>query len=121
VRRGKVARGAKLVDTEIAFGRWTQVRVEKEKSTRPNRAGSFVFSHDLRDIDPAYEIIQLGLEDGVIERNASGWYEYTDLDDKIWKGVEKNFTRYLRENDELRDELESLIEANTLELEHGDG
>ena len=119
VRKGKVARGAKLIETEIPFGRWTQVRVEKEKSTRPNREGAFVFNHDLRDIDPAYEIIQLGLEDGLIERSASGWYNYVDLDDREWKATERNFTKYLREDEELREELESAIRATTAGIADG--
>jgi len=120
-RKGKRARGGKLIETEITFGRWTQVKVEKDKSTRPNREGAFVFSHDLKDIDPAYEIIQLGLEDELIERAANGWYSYTDLDDREWKGSERKFTAYLRENETLREELEDVIRANTIELEHGDG
>jgi recombination protein RecA len=117
VRKGKVARGGKLVEAEISFGRWTQVRVEKDKSTRPNREGAFVFNHDLKDIDPAYEIIQLGLEDGLVERSASGWYSYTDLDDREWKGTEKNFTKYLRDEEELREELDSAIRATTAEMD----
>jgi recombination protein RecA len=115
IRKGKVARGGKLVETDVPYGRWTQVRVEKEKSTRPQREGAFVFNHDLRRIDPAYEIIQLGLEDGLIERTASGWYSYVDLDDVEWKGTEKKFAKMLRENEELYHELRTAIEATTRE------
>lgn len=113
-RKGKVARGGKLVETDVTYGRWTQVRVEKEKSTRPSREGAFVFNFDLEIIDPAYEILQLGLEDGLIERTASGWYSYTDLDDHEWRATEKKFTKYLRENDDLYRELRDVIEDNTL-------
>lgn len=112
-RKAKVAHAGKLVETEIVYGRWTQIRVEKEKSTRPQREGAFVFNHDLGIIDPAYEIIQLGLEDGIIARNAGGVYSYTDLEDHEWKGHEKKFTKYLRENEELRGEIETLLIWNT--------
>jgi recombination protein RecA len=114
VRKGKVARAGRLVETEVVFGRWTQVRVEKEKSTRPQREGAFVFNHDLGTIDPAYEIVQLGLEDGLITRSASGRYSYVDLDDKEWQGTERSFTRWLRENEDLQQELVSVIQDNTL-------
>ena len=87
----KVVRGGKQVETEVPVGRWTQCRVEKDKSTRPNREGSFVFDYDLRTIDPTWEIISLGLEDGLIERSASGWYSYVDLDDREWRNTEKRF------------------------------
>lgn len=117
MRKAKVARAGKLVEAEIVYGRWTQVRVEKEKSTRPQREGAFVFNHDLRIIDPAYEVIQLGLEDGLIDRTANGIYSYTDIDDHEWKGYEKKFAQFLRENDELRQELIDVIVENTREQE----
>jgi recombination protein RecA len=114
-RKGKKAKGGKLVETDIPYGRWTQLRVEKEKSTRPLREGAFVFNFDLEMIDPAYEIIQLGLEDGLIERSSGGQYSYIDLDDHQWKGTERVFTKMLRENEDLYDELRTVIEANTAE------
>jgi recombination protein RecA len=120
-RKGKVARAGKLIEAEIPFGRWTQLRVEKEKSTRPLREGSFVFNFDLEMIDPAYEIIQLGLEDGLIERTSTGIYSYVDLDDREWKGSEKKFTKMLRDQEELQEELVTAIVSNTIEQGGGDG
>ena len=117
----KVARAGKLVESEVTVGRWTQVRVEKDKSTIPGREGAFVFNYDLKMIDPAWEIIQLGLEDGVIERSASGWYSYTDLDDREWKGGEKKFRSILMENEELRDEIVAVIEDSTANQTIGGG
>jgi recombination protein RecA len=111
-RKAKVARGGKLVEADVVYGRWTQVRVEKEKSTRPLREGAFVFNFDLQVIDPAYEIIQLGLEDGLIERTASGIFSYTDLDDRVWKGHEKKFAAYLRKYKGLYKEIRDVIEEN---------
>lgn len=113
-RKGYRIRGGKRVETDVPFGRWTQVRAVKEKSTRPYREGAFVFNHDLGTIDPAYEILQLGLEDELVERNSTGRYSYTDLEGKTWKGTEKVFTKYLRESEELQEELITAIQANTL-------
>jgi recombination protein RecA len=121
MKKAKVAKAGKLVETEVPFGRWTQVRVEKEKSTRPLREGAFVFNFDLGRIDPAYEIIQLGLEDGLIDRTSTGVFSYTDLDDHTWTGHEKKFTAYLRDNEELREEIESVIRDNTASEGGGDG
>lgn len=112
-RPGFRIRGGKRVETEVQFGRWVQVRVIKDKSTRPNREGAFVFNHDLRMIDPAYEILQLGLEDELIERSSTGRYSYVDLDDHEWKGTEKQFTNWLRTKDELAHELITAIQDNT--------
>jgi hypothetical protein len=50
------------------------------------------------------EIIELGLLDGLIERRANS-YVYTDLDDKEWKGTYKQFSNFLRKNEELAEEL----------------
>lgn len=103
--KAKRARGGKLVETEVEVGRWVQVRVEKDKSTVPHREGAFVFNHRMKRIDPASEIVQLGLEDGLIERSSNGWYSYTDLDGNVWKGTEKRFYKMLNSEDALREEL----------------
>lgn len=113
LHKKKVARAGKLVETEKPFGRWVQVKAVKDKSTVPYMEGAFVFNHRMKKIDPAYEILQLGLEDELIERSSTGVYSYTDLNDKEWKGKEKQFTGYLRKDDELREELESVIVENT--------
>jgi len=108
-------RAGKLVESDVEIGRWVQVRAVKEKSTRPLREGSFVFSHELRRIDPASEIVMLGLEDGLIE-HAAGRYEYVDLDDYRWRGTLKQFSGWIRDNPELRKELESVISENSREV-----
>jgi recombination protein RecA len=79
----------------------------------PTVKGAFVFNHDLKMIDPAYEILQLGLEDELIERSSTGRYSYVDLDDKEWKGTEKQFTNWLRTKEELAQELITAIQDNT--------
>lgn len=108
-----VARAGKLVETEVAVGRWTQVRVEKDKSTIPNREGAFFFDYEMKKIDSSWEIISLGLEDGIVHRTSNGIYSYVDLDDKEWKGFEKKFRKLLRDNPGMRGEIEDVIEDNT--------
>lgn len=107
------AKAFKLVESEVPVGRWTQVKVEKDKSTIPGREGSFVFNFDMKMIDPASEIIQLGLEDGLVERSGN-LFSYVDLEDKHWVGTEKKFSAYIRDNPELREELESAIIDQTV-------
>ena len=111
--KSKRARAGKLVETDVPVGRWVQVRVVKDKSTSPGREGAFVFDYRLKKISPAWEVIQLGLEDGLIERSANGWYSYTDIEDHEWKGPVKKFTGWLNKNDDLRAELEAVIRDNT--------
>ena len=73
------------------------------------REGSFVFNHEMKRIDPGYEILQLGLEDGLIERSGSGRYSYVDVDDREWKGTEKVFVKYLNNDADLAAELTAAI------------
>jgi recombination protein RecA len=107
-------RAGKMVESDVEIGRWVQVRAVKEKSTRPLREGSFVFSHELRRIDPASEIIMLGLEDGLIE-NSAGRYEYVDIDDYEWRGTYKQFSGWVRDNPQLQKELTDAISENSCE------
>lgn len=116
----KIARGGKLVESEVQTGRWIQVRAEKDKSTRPYREGAFIFSSETNSIDVASEIIQLGLEDGLIEQSTRG-YSYVDLDEHEWKGTAKGFSKILRENEELQHELITVIADNTITQELGEG
>lgn len=107
-------RGTKIIDaTDVKVGNWVQVRSVKEKSTRPFREGAFIFNYDMKMIDPASEIIHLGLVDELVTRNGSGQFTYVDLDDRKWVGNEKKFSRYLRDNEELADEIITAIEDVT--------
>ncbi len=109
----RVIKNGKPVLTEVPTGRWIQVRVEKDKSTRPNREGSFVFDYELKMIDPTWEIISLGLEDQMIERSSSGIYTYEDITGEIWQGNAKKFREILRDNEELFEELSVAIRDET--------
>jgi recombination protein RecA len=106
------ARGEKLVEAEVPVGRWTQVKVEKDKSTIPGREGAFVFDYEMKTIDPASEILQLGLEDGLIERSGNV-FAYTDIDSHLWSGTRNRFAKFIYESEELREELVTAIEDVT--------
>jgi len=112
LNKRNVVRAGKLVNAEVATGRWTQVKVEKDKSTRPNREGSFVFDFDLKTIDETWDIISLGLEDGLIEREGNS-YLYTDMDGTTHKYPERKFRENLRKNPSLLEELRTAIEYET--------
>lgn len=111
-RSRNVARGGKLVKKEIAVGRWIQVRVEKDKSTRPYREGSFIFDGDMEAIDIASEVVHLGLEDGIITMRGKN-YVYEDVEGVEWSYMEKKFYKVIRENEELRSEIVAEIQDNT--------
>jgi len=108
-----VSRGGKLVNAKVQVGRWIQVRVEKDKSTRPFREGSFIFDNDRGEISLPSEIIELALVDGVLEKTAKG-FRYVDLDDKEWKGSYNQFVKMLRQSDDLTQELVSVINDQTV-------
>jgi recombination protein RecA len=112
-QKRKVVKNGQPITTDISTGRWIQVRVEKDKSTRPFREGSFVFDYDLKTIDPNWEIISLGLEDDLIERNTAGKYSYEDIDGTLWEGNEKRFRGILRENPEMFEEIAVAIRDET--------
>ena len=109
----RVIKNGQPVNTDVSTGRWIQVRVEKDKSTRPFREGSFVFDYDLKTIDPGWEVISLGLEDELIERDTSGKYSYEDIEGTIFSGNEKKFRGILRENPELFEEIAVAIRDET--------
>lgn len=105
VQKRTVVKQGKPIEKDVTTGRWIQVRVEKDKSTRPGREGSFVFDYDLKTIDPTWELISLGLEDGLIERNSTGRYSYEDVAGEVWQGTERKFREILRDNVEIFDEI----------------
>jgi recombination protein RecA len=116
-----VARGGKLQNGKVQIGRWIQLRCEKDKSTRPFREGSFIFDNESSEISEASEIIELGLLDGLIERKDNSFY-YTDLDDREWKGTYKAFSKLLRTESVLRDELIAVIQDQTVsDITGGEG
>jgi recombination protein RecA len=113
--------GGKLQKKEVQTGRWVQCRVEKDKSTTPYGEGSFLFNNDLGRIDDAYEILQLALEDEIVEWTGK-MVRYVDLEDREWRGYERKFIDYLRNEEDLRNEILAEVRDNTIRLARlGDG
>jgi hypothetical protein len=104
----------KLEDKDVQVGDWISVRAEKEKSTRPHQQATFIFDNEEGRIDPYSEIIQLGLEDELIERHGNT-FQYESVDGEDWSGSEKQFRKYLIENDDLFEELYDAISDTTVE------
>ncbi len=114
-KKKKYAEKGKLVDKEMKSGDWIQVRATKEKAAKPYMQGAFIFDNDKGRIDPASEIIQLGLEDGLID-SVGNRYVYTDLDGQEWKGGLKDWRKFISNEPELYEELASAIADQTHEL-----
>jgi recombination protein RecA len=116
-RKKNVAEKGKLVEKEMQVGNWIQVRAEKEKSTRPYMQAAFVFDNERGRIDPLSEIIQLGLEDGLIHKSGNSFrYDAISDDESIYGANEKAFRKQLVAAPEISTELVELIQQQTLEL-----
>lgn len=111
----KKAAKSKLADKPTTVGHWVQVLATKDKTTKPYQQGAFIFDNERGCIDEPSEIIQLGLEDGIVERQGN-MFSYIDLDEDEWKGLEKKFKQEISDNDDLREELVALIQERTLEI-----
>ncbi len=109
------AEKGKLQQKDVKTGDWIQVKAQKEKSARPYMQGAYIFDNERGRIDPASEIIQLGLEDGIIETSGNS-YTYSDMEDRDWKGSLRQWRTILDDNPDLYDELCSIISDQTHEL-----
>lgn len=109
----------KLQDKDTTVGQWVVIRAEKQKTARPGQEAMFFFDFDKRCIDRGREIINLGLQDGLIEMTGKK-LSYEDSDEKLWEGQEHTFRKYLAENEDLSDELAFVISENTRALASGE-
>jgi recombination protein RecA len=114
-RKVKKARKGKLQEAPTEKGRYILCRSEKEKSSIPGRDGMFEWDAEVAEIVLESEIINLGLEDGFIERKGNTYY-FIDSDDYEWSGQDREFRRLLRGNDGMRDELVEAIQDMTIQL-----
>jgi recombination protein RecA len=113
------AKAGKLVKKPTVIGHWVQLRSEKEKSARPYLESSFFFDAERGEVDQELSIINLGLEDGLVERNGNT-FVYVDTEDNEWSGTEKKFKEILRDNEEVREEIEWAIRENTTAIGSGE-
>lgn len=103
-KQRSVVRKGKLAKADVPVGHWVAVRAEKQKTTRPELESMFLYDYERSMIDPEYEIIHLGLEDGLIVRSGNT-FSYEDSDGEVWSGMEQHFRKLLRENEDMREEL----------------
>tara|TARA_B100001115_G_C15824516_1_gene410367 strand:- start:819 stop:1811 length:993 start_codon:yes stop_codon:yes gene_type:complete len=99
-----IRRSTQIKDGEKILGNRTRVKIVKNKIAPPFRRAEFDIMYG-QGISKTGEIIDLGVDNGIIEKSGS-WYSYNST--KLGQGKEavKNL---LKDNPELMDELESKV------------
>lgn len=104
--------GTSLKDGDNVIGRHTKVKVVKNKVAPPFKKCEFDIMFG-EGISKAYEIIDLGVEYGIIKKSGS-WFSYEDS--KLAQGRDAA-KRVIEDNPELAEELEAKIMAALKEAE----
>ena len=104
-RTGAVKQGDEVVGNE------TRVKVVKNKVSPPFRQAEFQIMYG-RGIYHMGEVIDLGVKEKLIDKSGA-WYAYKG--DKIGQG-KANAARYLEENPEIANEIETEIRARLLNV-----
>lgn len=102
-RIGSIKEGDEVVGNE------TRVKVVKNKVAPPFRSAEFQIMYG-RGIHRTGEILELGVEHGLVEKSGA-WYAYKG--DRIGQG-RKNAADFLDENPEIKEEIEQAIRAELL-------
>ncbi len=102
-RTGSVKEGDEVIGNE------TRVKVVKNKMAPPFRQAEFQILYG-KGIYRTGEIIDLGVQQGLIEKSGA-WYSYQG--NKIGQG-KANAARFLEDNAEVRETIESTIRAQLL-------
>lgn len=109
----------KIGKRKMTNGRWVKCTLAKEKTgARPFDVGSFFLDFNTRMPDLTRELVDLGLEDGVIEFRGSRYYVQTDEGEVSAHGL-GNLVKKLESEPELRGWLEALVVERTYELSEG--
>ena len=98
-----------IKDGDEVIGNETRVKVIKNKVAPPFKQTEFQIMYG-RGINRTGEIIDLGVQQGLVEK-AGAWYSYQT--DRIGQG-KKNASDFLDDHPEIRGELESKIRAELL-------
>ena len=96
-----------IKDKDQIVGNQTRVKVVKNKVAPPFKITEFDILYG-EGISKEGEIIDIGVSRGVVEKSGS-WYSFNG--NRIGQGRE-NAKKYLIENKEISDEIESLIRGN---------
>jgi len=102
-RIGAVKQGDEVIGSE------TRVKVVKNKVAPPFRQAEFQILYG-SGINNLGEILDMGVQLGLIDKSGA-WYAYQG--DKIGQG-KQNACDYLRDNPQVRDEVEAQIRARLL-------
>ena len=97
--------GGAIMDGEEMIGNLTKVKVIKNKVSPPFRACEFNILFG-EGIDKFSEIIQMGVEAGVIVKGGS-WYKYNDTN--LGQGIE-SVKQAMRDNEEMYLEVKKKVE-----------
>ncbi len=109
-RIGAVKEGDEVVGNE------TRVKVVKNKVAPPFRQTEFQILY-AKGINRSGEILELGAQQGIIERSGT-WYSHKG--ERIGQG-RKNATRFLDQNQDVRDAIEAGIRIKLLPQQAADG
>lgn len=102
--RVEIRPGTSVKDGEDVIGRHSKVKIVKNKVAPPFKRCEFDIMFG-EGVSRSYEIIDLGVEMGVIKKSGS-WFSYEDS--KLAQGRDA-VKRMLDDNPELTDELEAKI------------
>ena len=110
--RIEVRKGEKIVDGGEIIGYTTKCKVVKNKVAPPFKETQFdmIFGEGISRLG---EIITMGEELGFIKKSGA-WYSYNG--ERLGQGKEKT-KKFLKENDDLRLEIEGKIKENMSKLE----
>lgn len=104
-----------LITTTVPAGYWVVAKAHKNKVSREGMEATFLFDSEKSVIDEISELIQLGLEDGIITRTKNR-FAYVDYDENEWAGNLGKFRQIIAEDADLREEIIQSIEERTIEL-----
>jgi recombination protein RecA len=112
----------KMSDRKVVTGRWVNVRLAKEKTGgRPEETAALMLDYDTRRLDITREILDLGLRDGLIEKQGD-YYSIPTVEEpqvmKRYHGLKRAINAIAEE--ELQEFLVTCITEQTALLASGD-
>jgi len=102
-----IRRIASIKDRDTVLGNRTRVKVVKNKMAAPFKQAEFdiMFEGDQVGISREGDLLDIGVEKGIVAKSGT-WFSYNG--DRLGQGRE-NTKAYLRENTDVRDEIERKI------------
>ncbi|MDV7341360.1 recombinase RecA [Terasakiella sp. A23] len=105
--RMEIRRIGQIKDRDEVVGNQTRVKVVKNKMAPPFKTIEFDIMYG-EGISKMGEILDLGVKAGIVEKSGS-WFSYNST--RVGQGRE-NAKQFLRENESVTQEIESLIRQN---------